>query len=123
MPLVSNRHLIAISQDPLSLQGHRLWSDGVNGSNANSSAVFVPPGLREVWVGPLAENKWAVALLNRHILANASITLDWAMLNVSATASFDVRDIWEGKDLGKMTGKFVANVKPRAVTYLLLTPS
>ena len=77
----------------------------------------------EVWVGPLAEKKWAVALLNRHILANASITLDWAMLNVSATTSFDVRDIWEGKDLGKMTGKFVANVKPRAVTYLLLEPT
>ena len=77
----------------------------------------------EVWVGPLAEKRWAVALLNRHVNATASIALDWAMLNVSAATSFDVKDVWEARDLGKHVGKFTAPVKPQAVTYLILTPS
>jgi hypothetical protein len=67
IPLVSNKHLIAVSQDPLSVQGHRLWSDapGGVGDNSNSSAVFVPAGLREVWIGPLDQGDAAVMLVNK----------------------------------------------------------
>ena len=65
LPLVKNEHAIAISQDALSAQGHRLWSSGVNGSNTNASAVFVPPGELEIWSGPLANGDSAVMLANR----------------------------------------------------------
>ena len=35
----------------------------------------------EVWAGPLASSKWAVALLNRHPTTNSSITVQWSMFN------------------------------------------
>lgn len=77
----------------------------------------------EVWAGPLSDRRWAVALLNRDPLANATITVDWAMLNVTATATFALRDIWAAEDVGAHAGSFTANVAPQAVTYLILTPA
>ena len=38
---------------------------GVNGSNLNASAVFVPQGPQEVWVGPLADGEAALMLVNK----------------------------------------------------------
>ena len=38
---------------------------GVNGSNSNASAVFVPQGPQEVWVGPLADGEEALMLVNK----------------------------------------------------------
>ena len=49
---------------------------------------LVRDGDAEVWAGPLAGNKWAVALLNRNPSANATITANWTMFNASAGASF-----------------------------------
>jgi hypothetical protein len=77
----------------------------------------------EIWAGPLADNKWAVALLNRDSAANATITVEYNMFNASAGASFDVRDVWAGQDVGPHKGSFTATVNPQAVTYLILTPS
>lgn len=66
VPLISNPHLIAISQDELSVQAHRLWSDSpTGGNNSNSSAVFVPAGQHEVWCGPLGQARAALMLVNK----------------------------------------------------------
>ena len=77
---------------------------------------------REVWAGPLAGKKWALALLNRHPTESANITATWTMLNVSADASFSIRDIWANKDAGMHTGSYTAAVGPQAVAYLVLDP-
>ena len=56
--------------------------------------------------------------------ANATITVNFAsMLNTTAGASFIVRDVWQGKDVGTATGSYTSTVMPQAVTYLILTPA
>lgn len=79
----------------------------------------------EVWAGPLESKKWAVALLNRDPAANATITVDFALLNISgsADASFAVRDVWQAEDVGTHKGSFTSTVPPQAVTYVILTPA
>jgi len=61
-------------------------------------------GDSEVWAGPLADKKWAVALLNRHATANSTIKLDYKMFNSTATASFSIRDVWDATELGTHQG-------------------
>jgi len=78
---------------------------------------------KEVWAGPLADKKWAVALLNRDPLANATITVAWTMFNSTADATYGVKDVWLGTDIGEHKGFFTASVAPQAVTYIILTPS
>jgi hypothetical protein len=77
----------------------------------------------EVWAGPLADKKWAVALLNRNANAPAKITLNYTMLNTTAGASFAVKDVWEGQDVGTFKGAFTATVQSQSVAYLVLTPA
>ena len=77
----------------------------------------------EVWAGPLSDRRWAVALLNRDPLANATITVDWSMLNASATATFALLDVWAAESVGAHTGSFTADIPPQAVSYLILTPA
>ena len=122
VPLVSNRHLISISQDPLSLQGHRLWSDGVNGSNANSSAGFVPPGLREVWVGPLAEGEAAMMFVNKAeslSLINASFAL--AGPRFAGCHNVTLFDVLGQRELGWwVSGRIGMSVQPHSAEILRL---
>ena len=77
----------------------------------------------EVWAGPLADKKWAVALLNRHVNETASMTVDYAMFNASSSASFEIKDIWSNKSAGTHQASFTTMVPPQAVAYLLLTPA
>ena len=76
----------------------------------------------EVWAGPLADKKWAVALLNRHPTDNATITVDFTMFNMTASSSFAVKDVWLGAEAGTKKGSITMSVAPQAVSYLLLTP-
>jgi hypothetical protein len=89
-----------------SLQGHRLWSDGVNGSNTNASAVFVPPGkAAEVWVSPLADDSAALMLVNKGeqlIIVNASFAL--AGKAFSGCKNVSVFDVFGQRDLGFWNG-------------------
>lgn len=77
----------------------------------------------EVWAGPLADEKWAVALLNRHPTANATITVDYSMFNATAGSSFTVKDIWAGAEAGTHMASYAAVVPPQGVVYMLLTPA
>ena len=78
-------------------------------------------GQLEVWAGPLTGGRFAVSLFNRSP-ASAPITATFSTFNASATATYAVRDIWAGKDLGPATGSFTATVATEAVSYLILTP-
>jgi hypothetical protein len=89
-----NADAIAINQDALGLQcvkvkelssGLEIWSKFLS-----------TPGAR------------AVLLLNRTYFP-APMSLDWADLGLSS-ASAAVRDVWAGKDLGTLNGKFNATV-------------
>ena len=104
--VISNKEAIVVNQDPLGIQGRRVSSSGQ----------------LEVWVGPLIGGRFAVALFNRGV-STEKITLDWSAMNVTDTAKFDVRDIWEGKDKGAFSKTYVEEVQSRSTTCLVLTPA
>jgi len=80
-------------------------------------------GTLEVWAGPLTGGRWALSLFNR-AGAPADIAATWPMFNVSAGASFAVRDVWAAADRGTFTGGYTARAVPQqSVVYLLLTPA
>ena len=110
LDLVLNREAIAINQDPLSVQGHRLWSDARN--NSDSSAVFVPPGRLEAWSGPLANGDIAILLLNK----GESISPINATFELHAPhcrgGQMHVRDVWGQRSYGAYNASFGIKVAP-----------
>src|SRR5204862_7438393 len=78
--ILTNRDVIAIDQDPLGKQGHRLRADG---------AI-------EVWTRPLASGAQAVALFNRG-QSPARISVRWSELGMQGAHT--ARDVWTGRDV------------------------
>lgn len=78
-------------------------------------------GDSEVWAGPLAGKKWAVALLNRHASANSTIKVDYTMFNSTATANFAIRDVWNAIELGTHQGKRDLDGRVAACARVALT--
>lgn len=89
--LLTNPEVIAIDQDPLGVQGHRIKQEGPV----------------EVWMKPLKDGSAAVGLFNRGWGA-MSVTLDFRDPGFGNAA--DVRDLWAKKDLGRFQEKYSATV-------------
>lgn len=89
---------------------------------------LVTGGTLEVWAAPLTGARWAVALFNRSP-ADDTITVEWGVLSMPGgaapppTASFTVRDVWAGVNLGPFNASYSAPVVSRGVALLILTPS
>ncbi|GAA0328606.1 hypothetical protein GCM10009087_43510 [Sphingomonas oligophenolica] len=103
--ILMNRDVIAIDQDPLGAQGHRVRDDGN----------------QEVWARPLANGGRAVLLLNRGE-APADIAVDWPELGYPRTIAADGRDLWAHKPLGRLKGRYAATVAPHGVVMISLLP-
>jgi alpha-galactosidase len=103
--ILTNKEVIAVNQDPLGRQGRRVRRDGD----------------LEVWSKPLAGGARAVILFNRGT-GEQEITAKWEDLYYPASLSAMVRDLWEKKDLGKVSGKFSARVEPHGVVMLTIKP-
>ena len=103
--ILLNKAVIAVNQDPLGVQGRRVRDDGD----------------LEVWSKPLADGGRAVILFNRGA-ETKPIAVDWTELGYPATLKAGVRDLWAHKDLGKMTGRFSANVPSHGVVMVTLRP-
>lgn len=103
--ILTNKEVIAIDQDPMGRQGHR-----VQKSN----------GL-EVWAKQLADGGRAVALLNR-TGAESNITVSWLDIGYPGHVSAKVRDLWAKKDLGEKTGSFSASVPSHGVVMVTIKP-
>jgi alpha-galactosidase len=103
--ILLNKAVIAVNQDPLGAQGRRVRDDGD----------------LEVWSKPLADGGRAVILFNRGA-ETKPIAVDWTELGYPATLKTAVRDLWAHKDLGKMTGRFSANVPSHGVVMVTLRP-
>jgi alpha-galactosidase len=89
--LLTNPEVIAIDQDPLGVQGHRIKQEGPV----------------EVWMKPLKDGSAAVGLFNRGWGA-MSVTVDFRDAGFG-TAS-EVRDLWAKKDLGHLQEKYTVTV-------------
>jgi len=97
--------VIAVDQDLLGRQGRRVWKDGD----------------LEVWSKPLVGGARAVILFNRGE-AEKEITAKWTDLDYPDSLSASVRDLWQKKDLGKLSERFSARVAGHGVVMVTLRP-
>jgi len=106
LEIVTNDELIAINQDPLGVQGHRVKQNGD----------------LDVWAGPLSDGTIAVVLLNRGN-TTADITVDWTDIGLEPSTKATVRDLWQHKTLGQFSGNWTASgVRTHASVTLAITP-
>jgi len=96
--ILTNKEVIAVDQDVLGVQGHRVWKDGD----------------REVWVKPLSGGGRALLLFNRGDQP-VSIRATADQLGWPSGARARIRDLWTHKDVGNWTGAFEALVEPHGV--------
>jgi alpha-galactosidase len=78
-------------------------------------------GDREVWAKQLADGGRAVVLFNRGP-KTAELSVSWSDIGYPSHLSADVRDLWAGKDLGKLSGRFSAEVPSHGVTMVTIRP-
>ena len=103
--ILTNKEVIAVDQDLLGRQGRRVWKDGD----------------LEVWSKPLVGGARAVILFNRGE-AEKEITAKWTDLDYPDSLSASVRDLWQKKDLGKLSERFSARVAGHGVVMVTLRP-
>lgn len=101
--ILLNRDVIAVNQDPLGKQGHRIAKNGD----------------LEVWSKPMSDGGRAVLLFNRST-KTARIGTDWTALGLPASVRMQVRDLWAHKDLGAIARRFEAEVAPHGVVMVRL---
>jgi alpha-galactosidase len=103
--ILLNKEVIAIDQDPLGIQGHRVRDDGD----------------QEVWSKPLADGGRAVVLFNRGAQP-AEIGATWIELGYPAKLAAEIRDLWAHRSLGRKSGGFSATVPAHGVVMVRVTP-
>jgi alpha-galactosidase len=103
--ILTNKDVIAVDQDALGRQGERVAKNGD----------------LEVWAKQLRDGGRAVVLLNRGAVEQ-QITANWEDLGYPNAISASVRDLWQHKDLGKVTGKFSATVPSHGVAMITVKP-
>jgi alpha-galactosidase len=101
LSILTNREVVAVDQDRLGVQGHRVSAEGP----------------LEVWMKPLADHSKAVSLFNRE-LGTTPITIRFRDLGL--TGAISVRDLWARKDLGVHNDHFTASVPGHGVMMLRL---
>jgi len=103
--ILTNQEVIAVDQDPLGNEGKRVRKKGDS----------------ETWVKQLKDGNRAAVLLNRDT-TEAEIKLEWEDLGYPRHLSATVRDLWQHKNLGKVTGEFSARVVPHGVEMVVVQP-
>jgi alpha-galactosidase len=103
--ILLNKDVIAIDQDTMGIQGHRVKKSGD----------------LEVWSKQLGDGGRSVALLNRSAKA-ATISADWRDIGYPEKLPAAVRDLWAHKDLAQHTGSFSAEVPSHGVVMVRITP-
>ncbi|HEV8133950.1 MAG TPA: alpha-galactosidase [Pyrinomonadaceae bacterium] len=103
--ILTNGEVIAVDQDSLGMQGRRVKRDGD----------------REVWTKQLAAGGRAVVLFNRGPKSQ-EISVSWTEIGYPQQIAAQVRDLWAHKDLGKLTGKFSAEVPSHGVVMVTVKP-
>lgn len=103
--ILTNREVIAVDQDPLGIQGRKIRDDG----------DF------EVWGKRLAGGAHAVVLFNRSG-KEQKMAVSWQEIGLPYDAEPMVRDLWAGKDLGRVRGTFSAVVPSHEIVMIRVTP-
>jgi len=101
--ILTNPEVIAVDQDPLGVEGHRVWEQGP----------------LEIWMKPLADGSKAVGLFNRE-QSTIKITVKFSQIGIGGRAA--VRDLWARKDLGVFDGSFSADVHQLGGVLIRIKP-
>ena len=102
--ILTHKEVIAIDQDPLGKQGYQFMEH---------------PG-KEIWVKELSNSNWAVCFFNNSD-EKVQIRVHWPSLSF-LQGTYDIRNVWQGKDLGTTIKDFVGDVPPHDVTLFKLSP-
>jgi alpha-galactosidase len=102
--ILTNKQVIAIDQDPLGKQGYR----------------FIDHPGKEIWVKELSNGNWAVCFLNDSDNP-LQIRLKWEHLWF-LKGTYEVRDLWQKKDLGTTKDDFTGDIAPHDVILFRLAP-
>jgi alpha-galactosidase len=100
--MLTNREVIAIDQDRAGIQGDRVSAEGP----------------LEIWAKPLAGGAKAVGLFNTSDLP-AEMSLNLADVGFGGGAK--ARDVWSGKDLSVVQGRYTTIVPAHGVALLKLS--
>jgi len=101
--ILTNREAIAVNQDALGVQGHRIAQQGDS----------------EIWTKPLSGGRQAVLLLNRGEQPTA-IKAAWAQLGWPAATRAGIRDVWAHRDLPRAAEGVTMTVPPHGVQLLVV---
>lgn len=104
--ILTNEDAIAVNQDPLGIQGHKVRAEDD----------------LEVWAGPLKDGSVAAVLLNRG-LTSAVIKVAAQDLGWEEESSFVVYDIWKHKNVGTFKGTYSTNVESHGVMFGRFRPN
>jgi len=99
--ILTNAEVIAVDQDKLGRQGHRVRRTGD----------------ADVWARRLSDGGRAVVLLNRGA-SEVEAGVSWIDLGYPANLSASVRDLWQHKDLGPFSGEFHTRVAPHSAVMV-----
>jgi alpha-galactosidase len=99
LAILANRGVIAIDQDPLGRQGHRIRADDST----------------EVWERPLASGAHAIGLFNR---SASSVRVDVRWSELGLTGKHVVHEVWSDKGAGSVEGGYAADVEPHGVVLI-----
>jgi len=99
--ILTNPEVLAVDQDSLAAQGILVWE---------------PVPDLQVWARPLRNGTHAVVLLNRSEKAD-TITAYLPRVGIH-TDSASVRNLWSHAEIGKVKGKYSAEVKPHSAVML-----
>jgi len=103
--ILLNRDVIAVDQDPLGKQGHRITDKGD----------------LEVWSKPMADGGRTVLLWNRGTTP-APIAVEWPALGLPDKLRLKAQDLWTKKNLGQVSARYEADVAPHGVVMVRLKP-
>jgi alpha-galactosidase len=99
--ILTNPEVIAVDQDSLGAQGILVWE---------------PVPDLQVWERPLRNGTHAVVLLNRSAKTD-TITAYLPRVGIH-TDSASIRDLWAHAEVGKVKGKYSAEVRPHSALML-----
>lgn len=103
LAILTNPDVIAVDQDPLGVEGHRVWEEGP----------------LEIWMKPLADGSKAVGMFNRE-QSTIKITVKFSQIGISGSAT--VRDLWAQKDMGIFKDSYSTRVQHHGVVMIKVKP-
>ncbi|ETO33695.1 Melibiase family protein [Reticulomyxa filosa] len=111
--ILMNTELISVNQDPLGIQAHKIRE------------VFLKddPSIigEQVWFGPLINNQYVLALLNRK-QDTTTISVTWQELDLNPNQTYMIRDLWLHQNISISTGAFQASVQKHETIVVQMIP-